>query len=89
MLHRITNMDYTVENITAGDAEQTADIFSEQTRSWTADGQPGEENGPNPPGGYCKEWECISPRVLWWTKFKKKNGINKILCWNSFLIRKF
>ena len=53
-------MEYTVENITAshtkaGEAEQTADLFSEQTRSCTAEGEPGEENCPNEPGGYCPE----------------------------------
>ena len=37
----------------AGEAEQTADLFSEPTRSCTAEGEPEEENGPNERGGYC------------------------------------
>ena len=37
----------------AKEAEQTDDHFSEQTRSCTAEGEPGEENGPNDCGGYC------------------------------------
>ena len=48
-------MDFILENITSGEAEQTADLFSEQTRSWTAEGEAGEEKGPNEPGGYCQE----------------------------------
>ena len=36
----------------AGEAEQTAYLFSEQTRSFTAEGEPGKENGPNEAGGY-------------------------------------
>ena len=50
-------MEYTVENITAshiidlaGEAEQTDDLFSEQNWSYTAEGEPGEENGTNEPG---------------------------------------
>ena len=39
----------------AGVAEQTADLFSEQTWPCTAEGEPGEENCPNEPGGYCPE----------------------------------
>ena len=36
-----------------GQTEQTADLFSKPTWSCTAEGEPGEENGPNGPGGYC------------------------------------
>ena len=36
----------------AGEAGQTAYLFSEQTRSFTAEGEPGKENGPNEAGGY-------------------------------------
>ena len=36
----------------AGEAEQTAYLFSEQTRSCTAEGEPGIENGPNEAGRY-------------------------------------
>ena len=42
----------TITLTTAGDAEQTAYLFSEQTRSCTAEVEPGKENGPNEPGGY-------------------------------------
>ena len=61
VLHRITSMDYTVKKYycqsyhelsKAGEAEQTADLFIEQTRSCTAEGEPGEENDPHEPGGY-------------------------------------
>ena len=34
---------------------QTADLVSELARSCTAEREPGEENGPNEPGGYCPE----------------------------------
>ena len=37
----------------AGEAVQTADRFSEQTRSCTAEWEPGEENGPDEAEGYC------------------------------------
>ena len=63
LLHRIKNMDYTLENITEGEPEQTSDLFIEQTRSWTAEGEPGEENGSNEHGGYCQEWGRNSQRV--------------------------
>ena len=36
----------------AGEAEQTAYLFSEQTRSCTAEGGLGRENGPNEAGEY-------------------------------------
>ena len=36
----------------AGEADQTAYLFSEQTRSCTAEGEPGIENGPNEAGGF-------------------------------------
>ena len=35
------------------EVEQTADHFSEQTRSCTAEGEPGEEDCSNEAGGYC------------------------------------
>ena len=34
-------------------AEQTDDYYSEQTWSCTAEGEPGEENGPDEASGYC------------------------------------
>ena len=77
-------MDYALENITAGEDN----LFSEQIRSWTAEGEPADKNGPNEPGGYCQEWGRNSQRVLWWAKFRLKKGIKKIVCWNSFLMRK-
>ena len=63
VLHRFTNMDYTLENNTEGEVEQTSDLFSEQTWSWTAEGEPGEENGSNEHGGYCQEWGPNSQTV--------------------------
>ena len=36
-------------------AEQKADLFIKQSRSCAAEGEPGEENGPNEPVGYCTE----------------------------------
>ena len=42
----------------AGEAKQTAYLFSEQTQSWTAEGEPGKENGPNEAGGYFTAWAC-------------------------------
>ena len=36
----------------AGEAEQTAYLFSEQTPSCTAEGEPVKENGPNEAKGY-------------------------------------
>ena len=35
------------------EAEQTADHFSEQTRSCTAQGEPGDEDRPDETGGDC------------------------------------
>ena len=40
----------------AGKAEQTAYLFNEQPWSFTAEGEPGKENGPNEPGGYFPAW---------------------------------
>ena len=62
----------------AGEAEQTADLFSKQTWSCTAEGEAGEENGPNRPGGYCPAWGRNGQGVLWWTKLEiKKRKYNK------------
>ena len=61
-----------ISSTKAEEAEQTADLFSEHTRSCTAEGEPGEENGPNAPGGYCQEWG-----VLWWNHFKGKKKIGE------------
>ena len=36
----------------AGEAVQAADCFSEQTRSCTAEWEPGEENGPDEAEAY-------------------------------------
>ena len=43
LLHRITIMEYTVENTAANHLiEQTAYLVSEHTRSCTAEGEPGK-----------------------------------------------
>ena len=54
-------MEYKEENTAANhlidywkeEAEQTADCFSEQTQSCTAEGEHGEENCPEKSGGDC------------------------------------
>ena len=60
----------------AGEAEQTADLFSEQTWSCAAEGLPGEENCPNEPWGYCPKWGLNGKGVLWSTQLEvdNKNG---------------
>ena len=67
-----------------GQTEQTADLFSKPTWSCTAEGEPGEENGPNGPGGYCPAWGRNGQGVLWWTKLeiKKRKFVKRILCWS-------
>ena len=71
----------------AGDAEQTAYLFSEQTRSCIAEGDPGIENGPNEAGGYFpawapnvqkvvhKYWKCKKWDVKYGVEIKLKNSI--------------
>ena len=59
----------------AGEAEQTAYLFSEQTRSCTAEGEPGKENGPNEAGGYFPAWACNGQKVVQWKYFKLKKKL--------------
>ena len=42
----------TISLTKAGEAKQTTYLFSEQTRSCTAEGEPGKEIGPNEAGRY-------------------------------------
>ena len=62
----------------AGEAEQTAYLFSEQTRSCTAEGDLGIENGPNEAGGYFPALARNGQKVVQWKclKFFKKSDKN-------------
>ena len=56
----------------AGEADQTAYLFSEQTRSCTAEGEPGIENGPYKAGGYFQAWAHNGQKVVEWEYLKLK-----------------
>ena len=53
-----------------GEADQIADRFSEQTRSCTAQGEPGEEDRPDETGGDCPAGGSDGQGVFYETKCK-------------------
>ena len=60
-----------ISSTKAKEAEQTYDCFIEQTRSCTAEGEPGDENRPDDAGGYCPAERQHGQRVCD-EKFKVK-----------------
>ena len=78
----------------AGEAEQTGYLFSEQTRSCTAEGEPGKENGPDEAEGYFPAWACNGQKVVQWKymmlkkSWDTKNGVviklKKINLWQNY-----
>ena len=61
----------------AGEAEQTAYLFSEQTRSCTAEGEPGIENCPNEAGGYFPAWARMAKKLCNENTLKQKKSWDK------------